>query len=111
MVEEKPTEKLEKKLAGKGLKFSLRTVSERQVEKVTESLKNKSSSGTDFISPKLIKMSVDIIKLPLWYIINCSIREGQFPKSWKIAKVTPINLQQTVIKLMSWLSEEEPTKK
>ena len=35
-------------------------------------------------------MSVDTLKLPLWYVINSSIVEGQFPDSWKTAKVTPI---------------------
>ena len=31
-----------------------------------------------------------VLKIPLWYIINSSIIEGEFPDSWKISKVTPI---------------------
>jgi len=36
------------------------------------------------------KMAVNILKFPMWHIINSSIKEGQFPNSWKCAKVTPI---------------------
>ena len=65
-------------------------VTEVQVEKAIRSLKNKSSSGIDFISPKVIKMSVEVLTVPMWHIINSSITEGDFPNSWKYAKVTPI---------------------
>ena len=72
------------------MNFSLKTVSERQVEKAIKAMKNKSSSGIDFISPKLIKMAVDVIKGPLCIIINTSISEREFPDSWKIGKITPM---------------------
>ena len=85
-----PTEKLEESLKDKNLNFSLKTVTERQVEKAIKAMKNKSSSGIDFISPKLVKMAVDVIKGPLCIIINASISEGEFPDSWKIGKITPI---------------------
>ena len=85
-----PTEKLEESLKDKNLNFSLKTVTERQVEKAIKAMKNKSNSGIDFISPKLVKMAVDVIKGPLCIIINASISEGEFPDSWKIGKITPI---------------------
>ena len=65
-----PTQKLEDNLEGKNLSFSLKTVSEKQVEKAIKSLKNKNSSGVDFISPKIIKLAADIIKKPLHHISN-----------------------------------------
>ena len=89
-TDESPTRRLKESLEGRGLKFGLRQVTEKQIEKAIKSLKNKSSSGTDFVSPKVIKMAVDILKIPLWYIVNTSIVEGEFPASWKLAKVTPI---------------------
>ena len=85
-----PLEKLEEKLQGRNLKFSLKTVRENQVTKAIKSLKGKSSSGIDFISPQVIKMSVDIITTPLCHIINSSISEGVFPNSWKVGKIIPI---------------------
>ena len=56
-TDESPTRRLKESLEGRGLKFGLREVSEKQIEKAIKSLKNKSSSGTDFVSPKVIKMT------------------------------------------------------
>ena len=81
---------MEENLEGRNLSFSLKTVTENQVEKAIKSLKNKNSSGVDFISPKVLKMAVDIIKKPLHHIINKSISEGIFPESWKESKIIPI---------------------
>ena len=75
-IDEDPIERLKKSLHGKNLKFSLQEVSEIHVEKAIQSLKNKSSSGIDFVSPIIIKMAVDILKIPLWFIINSSIQDG-----------------------------------
>ena len=72
------------------MKFSLHTVTENQVNKAIKSLKSKTSSGIDFVSSAIIKMSADIITTPLTNIINTSIAEGVFPDSWKIAKIIPI---------------------
>ena len=72
------------------LHFSLRQVTIEQVKKAIRSMKNKTSSGIDFISPKIVKSASDVIAIPLTYIINNSISEGEFPDSWKIAKVIPI---------------------
>ena len=76
----------------------MRTVSERCVRKVILSLKNKNSSGIDFISPKILKSTVDVITTPLTHVINSSIAEGIFPEIWKIAKVIPVFKDQKKIK-------------
>ena len=76
--------------ANKSFQFSLKTVSETQVLKAIKSLKNKSSSGVDMISPKIVKMAAEVIKIPLTAIINSSIVQGVFPESWKWAKIIPI---------------------
>ena len=85
-----PTDKISKKYKDRRLSFQLRTVSEKCVRKVILSLKNKNSSGIDFISPKILKSTVDVITTPLTHVINSSIAEGIFPESWKIAKVIPV---------------------
>ena len=85
-----PITKLREKLKGQSLHFSLTPVTEHQVEKTIKSIKSKSSSGVDFISTKVLKSVDDIIADPLCFIINNSIKEGIFPKSWKIAKCIPI---------------------
>ena len=54
-----PTSKLEENWK-KNTKFSLKTVTESQVEKAIKSLKSKTSSGVDFISPKILKMAVHV---------------------------------------------------
>ena len=85
-----PTCKLKEKLKGRNLSFHLRTVTETEVKKAIHSLKPKTSSGLDFISPKILKLSVDVIATPLTYVINTSLLSGEFPSTWKEAKVIPI---------------------
>ena len=89
-VEEGVTNRLKKKMESRNLRFSLRQVTIEQVKKAIKSMKNKTSSGIDFISPKIVKLASDAIAIPLTYIINNSISDGEFPDSWKIAKVIPI---------------------
>ena len=84
------THKLREKMNGRNLEFSIKPVTIKQVLKAIKCLKNKTSSGIDFISPKLLKQTADIIAAPLTFIINNSIEEGVFPQSWKTAKVIPI---------------------
>ena len=86
----KASAKLEEKMNGRGLEFSLKTVTFRQVQKAIKSMKNKTSSGIDFVSPRIIKLAMDVITVPLTWVINNSILSGEFPNSWKIAKVIPI---------------------
>ena len=85
-----PTCKLKEKLKGRNLSFHLPTVTETEVKKAIHSLKPKTSSGLDFISPKIVKLAVDVIATPLTYVINTSLLSGEFPSTWKEAKVIPI---------------------
>ena len=73
-----PTSKLEESLKDRKLKFSLKNVTEAHVKKAIKSLKNKSSSGVDFISPKIVKLAADIITTPLTAVINSSISQGEY---------------------------------
>ena len=58
---------------------------------VVNKLKPKLSSGHYAIATKLLKLSIDIIFLPLTHIINISLSTGIFPNQLKVAKVLPIH--------------------
>ena len=44
----------------------------------------------DYIGPRTLKMSADIIAPSLLFIVNKSITSGKFPSVWKEAKVKPL---------------------
>lgn len=46
--------------------------------------------GSDLISSKLLKASVDVISNPVAHLLNISIQTRQVPDAWKLAKVTPV---------------------
>ena len=56
----------------------------------THKLKSKSSFGHDGISSKILKLSINIIAVPITHIINLSLTTGFIPGKLKIAKVIPI---------------------
>ena len=63
---------------------------ETEILKIVGKLKNKSSTGYDDISCKLLKDTVNYIVKPLTKIINLSLSCGKFPEKMKTAKVIPI---------------------
>ena len=58
--------------------------------KIIEHLKNKTSTGTDGISNKLIKTAKNELIKPLTIIINQLLHTGIFPEPLKISKVVPL---------------------
>jgi len=61
----------------------------QEVLEIIDNMKPKCSSGTDNISPKLVKQTALQIAEPLSHIINISFRSGIVPSEMKIAKVLP----------------------
>ena len=57
---------------------------------IIEHLKNKTSTGTDGISNKLIKTAKNELIKPSTIIINQMLHTGIFPESLKISKVVPL---------------------
>ena len=55
------------------------------------SLDSTKATGLDGVTPKIIKLSVDIISPSLLDIINMSLHNGMFPDSLKLAKIHPIH--------------------
>ena len=70
------------------LKFNC--VTENETMKAIDRLENKSSSGHDGISNKLLKLVKNELKEPLTLIINQMITTGIFPEAFKISKITPL---------------------
>ena len=71
-------------------RFKFQQVSTKEVVSIINKLKNKTSSGKDEISNKLLKSIKDEISEPLTVIINQSLLTGIFPEKLKIAKVKPL---------------------
>ena len=70
--------------------FSLKPVSHGEVLKCIKSLRSDCSTGPDNIPARFIKLVADHLADPLTHIINNCIRNSYFPRSWKIARVSPI---------------------
>ena len=85
-----PTEKLKEKMKEKNLKFSLKTVTEKQVLEAMKGMKKKKSAGVDGVTQEQLIMGSEVLVVPLTRIINASIQEGEFPEMWKTALMTPI---------------------
>ena len=82
-----PLSELKKNLKQSNLKFSLRTVKEKQVLKILKALKRKKSYGLDGITSEILKLGAEVLVIPLTWIINTSIITGEFPEEWKISKI------------------------
>lgn len=87
---EDPFIRLEEKMKEKNLKFSLKVVTEKTVEKAIKGLRMKRSAGADSLTQEQLKLGSKELTKPLTKIINKSITEGKFPEEWKKAIVTPV---------------------
>src|SRR5436190_4619927 len=63
----------------------------KDVKKIISSIKNKSSTGLDGISSKMIKHGKSELIIPILHIANTSLQTGQFPTNMKSAKVIPLH--------------------
>ena len=68
----------------------MQSIDEHKVMKIIEHLKNKTNTGTDGISNKLIKTAKNELIKPLTIIINQMLHTGIFPEPLKISKVVPL---------------------
>ena len=85
-----PLERISAKVKDKNLKFSLKTVTVKAVEKIMKQMKKKKSKGKDGISQECLLLGQEALVAPLTAIINHSISTGIFPTQWKEAVVVPI---------------------
>lgn len=74
-----------------GTSFELSEVTCDQVISVVKKMKNSDSKDFFGLSNSFIKTVLFYIVLPLTFCINSCIREGVFPKFFKVSKTTPIH--------------------
>ena len=70
-------------------RLKLEPIDESKTRKLIEHLKNKTSTGIDGISNKLVKTAVNELVSPLTIVINQMLNTGVFPNQLKISKVIP----------------------
>ena len=70
--------------------FSLPLAKKEEINSLIKKIDVTKSAGPDFIPPKLVKLSADIIDEHLTNAINDSIEKNAFPDEAKIAHVVPI---------------------
>ena len=71
--------------------FKLQPVSYSDVFALLKNIKTDCSTGADNIPFRFVKPIIEYICSPLTHIINSHIAANSFPRSWKIARVVPIN--------------------
>ena len=65
-------------------------VTQQEVLRELNSLQVNKSCGPDELPNKILKLVAILIYEPLTILFNKSLSEGQFPTTWKEARVTPI---------------------
>ena len=71
-------------------RLQFKCITDNDTQKAIDKLENKSSSGHDGISNKLLKLLKMELSKSLTLIINQMITTGIFPDSFKISKITPL---------------------
>ena len=77
-------------------------VSESEVFNTIMSLKRNQSTGSDDITSKTLQLSANYIVPPLTCVINKSFELGDFPSSFKKAKVIPIHKKGSTNKVENY---------
>ena len=70
--------------------FNFHCITEIETMKAIDTLENKSSSGHDGISNKIVKLLKNEISKLLTVIINQMLKTGIFPDSFKTSKIVPL---------------------
>ena len=70
--------------------FNFHCITERETMKAIDTLENKSSSGHDGISNKIVKLLINKISKPLTVIINQMLKTGIIPDFFKTSKLVPL---------------------
>ena len=70
--------------------FNFLEITEEDVVNASSTIKTSHGSGEDGISSYFIKTAITILARPLSYLFNFSLLNGNFPDSWKVARIAPI---------------------
>ena len=78
--------------------FTLKSTTYDAVKKEINNLKNDCSTSFDTIPVKYLKLVSEYIASPITNIINNCIKDNNFPKMWKIARISPMPKVKVPIK-------------
>ena len=81
--------KIKEKIGDKS-RFSFHSIDLESVISEIEALNPSVASPKDSIPAKIIKENIDMFSYKVFLDINCSIKNGTFPSSQKLADVSPI---------------------
>ena len=85
-----PLELLRQTMSRRTCSLHLRPVHPDEILKIITNLQNSKSTGLDYIDTYTIKLIAHDILPAITHIVNLSIRDGIFSRSWKSAKVVPL---------------------
>ena len=72
-------------------KFAFQKVDETKIKKYVMKIGAKKATGIDNLSPKILRLTKDVLAKPITNIVNYMIETGKFPSSLKLARVTPVH--------------------
>ena len=85
-----------------GNTFTIPLVREDWVKKTRSTLDKNKATCLDNIPAKLLKIAALYIAKTITQICNHSIKHGSFPRTWKIARVTPLHKRDSVHELTNY---------
>ena len=71
-------------------KWSVQEVHETEVYNLIKHIKCTKPSGITGVNNTVIKGALKVFISPVTHMYNTSLKEGNFPDSWKLATVVPI---------------------
>ena len=71
--------------------FVFHLVSEEDVFKFLRTMDVTKATGADNIPAKILRIAAPCISRNITHLLNVSYLTGQFPLSWKVARVTPVS--------------------
>ena len=80
-----------KVMQNKNCQLDFKAVSVKKINQLIKLMKISRSTSIDELDNFCLKISADIIDIPIHHIITLSISQKKFPESWKLSKVIPLH--------------------
>ena len=80
----------------------LQQVDEIKVKKYINKIGLKKATGLDNLSPKILRMTSDVLAKPITNIVNCMVKTSVFPDVLKIARVTPVHKKNDTLTIENY---------
>ena len=82
--------------------FAFQQVDEVKVKKYINKIGLKKATGLDNLSPKILRMTSDVLAKPITNIVNCMVKTSVFPDVLKIARVTPVHKKNDTLTIENY---------